>query len=98
MFQYGESRDEFKDPAVSHGAFGHRCDHEHLYPSRLGRCQGGDDPHGGTECRESGTEQNHRREARHSEDVPGNLIWKKIRERSADCSGWQGGSYVRNDL
>lgn len=90
LFQYGESRDESENASVPYGAFRHRCDHEHLYPPWLGGCQGRDDSHGRTERCESRTEQDHRREACHSEDVPGNLIWKKIRERSADCGGWQG--------
>lgn len=90
LLQYGESGDESQDPAVSHGAFRHRCDHEHLHTPRIGRCQGRDDSYGGTERCESGTEQDHRRKACHPEDVPRSLIWKKIRGRSADRGGWQG--------
>ena len=57
---------------------------------QIGRCQGRDDSHGGTERCKSRTEQDYRRKACHSEDVPGNLIWKRIRGRSADRGGWQG--------
>lgn len=72
--QTWKSRDESEDPAVPHGAFGHRCDHEHLHSPRIGRCQGRDDSHGGIERCESRTEQDHRRKTCHSEDVPGNMI------------------------
>ena len=42
-----------------------------------------------TERCQEGIGKDHRRKACDTEDVPGNLIWKKIRERSADCGGWQ---------
>lgn len=44
---------------------------------------------GKTERCQEGIGKDHRRKACDTEDVPGNLIWKKIRERSADCGGWQ---------
>ena len=62
---------------------------KHLHAPRAGGREGRDDSYGRTECCESRTEQDNRREGCDPEDVPGNLIWKKIRERSADC-GWQG--------
>lgn len=76
MLKYGESRNESENPPVPYGAFGHRCDHEHLHAPRAGGCQGRDGSYGRTECCESRIEQDHRREACDPENVPGGLTIK----------------------
>ena len=77
MLQHGERRNESENPPVPYGAFGHRCDHEHLHaPGAGGGCQRRDDSYGGTERCQEGIGKGHRREACDPEDVPGGVTIK----------------------
>lgn len=62
--QHGKIRHESEGASVFDGAFRHRGDAQRLYPSWFGGCGGW-------------TEQAKRMCPCHTENVPGNLIWKK---------------------
>ena len=79
LLQYGESRDESENTPVPHGAFGHRCDHEHIYASGTGGCQRRDDPYGRIKRSQARTGKDNWRKTDYSKDVSGGVIWRKMK-------------------
>ncbi len=78
--KYSESRDESENTPVPHGAFGHRCDHEHIYASGTGGCQRRDDPYGRIKRSQARTGKGNWRKNDYSKDVLGGVIWRKIKD------------------
>ena len=80
LLKYGESRDESENTPVPHGAFGHRCDHEHIYASGTGGCQRRDDPYGRIKRSQARTGKDNWRKTDYSKDVSGGVIWRKMKD------------------